>query len=445
MPVSPYTRPYSDTGQQGLIDSLTAETIFLGGWDIVYLPRKDAVQEDQIFGQAQQLKYDTSFNVAVLIENTDGFEGEGEFYSKFGLEIKDRMRLTMSRMTWESIEVQDTYESAYQPDQIQYDGLKMEFNSFASTNDRIVMEPGSDGISHSLVMETGSQSTLRTRPFEGDLVYFPFNKKVFQITFVEHEAPFYPGGIIPQYQMVCDLLEYSNEIFNTGIPEIDAIEDNHAQGRVECYVSTQEGYGTFSRGEIIYKTSDFGIDDHTTSSPSARVLSHDENSGKLVVVPRNGGFSANDVVVGGTETIANMRLEDSMDRLVTEVEGDNLLIDVQLTAQSPLKLEAEEGKILTEDGLDNFTITITTTGSFRRLTFIPGGSFMGEDATLSALRPLEELDTPADVLAQNEEFEDVASIGEDEQVTDVETGEVSTREESFIDFSEIDPFSDGNF
>ena len=64
---------------------------------------------------------------------------------------------------------------------------------------------------------------------------------------------------------------------------------------------------------------------------------------------------------------------------------------------------------------------------------------------MSALRPLEELDTPADVLAQNEEFEDVASIGEDEQVTDVETGEVSTREESFIDFSEIDPFSDGNF
>jgi len=419
MPVSPYTRPYSDTGQQGLIDSLTAETIFLGGWDIVYLPRKDAVQEDQIFGQAQQLKYDTSFNVAVLIENTDGFEGEGEFYSKFGLEIKDRMRLTMSRMTWESIEVQDTYESAYQPDQIQYDGLKMEFNSFASTNDRIVTEPGSDGISHSLVMETGSQSTLRSRPFEGDLVYFPFNKKVFQITFVEHEAPFYPGGIIPQYQMVCDLLEYSNEIFNTGIPEIDAIEDNHAQGRVECYVSTQEGYGTFSRGEIIYKTSDFSIDDHTTSSPSARVLSHDEDSGKLVVVPRNGGFSANDIVVGGTEPTN--------------------------TSQSPLILEAEEGKILTEDGLDNFTITVTTTGSFRRLTFIPGGSFMGEDATLSALRPLEELDTPADVLAQNEEFEDVASIGEDEQVTDIETGEVSTREESFIDFSEIDPFSDGNF
>ena len=440
MPVSPYTRPYSDTGQQGLIDSLTAETIFLGGWDIVYLPRKDAVQEDQIFGQAQQLKYNESFNVAVLIENTDGFEGEGEFYSKFGLEIKDRMRLTMSRKTWEEIEYQDTYESAYQMDQINYDGLKMEFNSFASTNDRIVMEPGSDGISHSLVMETGSQSSLRTRPFEGDLVYFPFNKKVFQITFVEHEAPFYPGGIIPQYQMVCDLLEYSNEIFNTGIPEIDSIEDAHAQGRVECYVSTQEGYGTFSRGEIIYKTSDFGLDDHTTSSPSARVLSHDENSGKLVVVPRNGGFTANDIVVGGTETIAGMRLEDSMDTVVTEDTGDKLLIDVQLEAASPLKLEAEDGKILTEDGVDNFSITIITTGSFRRVTFIPAGSFMGDDSVLGTLMPTEELDTPADVLAQNEEFEEVASDGETFEVDGVQVSE-----DSFIDFSEVDPFSDGDF
>ena len=412
MPVSPYTRPYSDTGQQGLIDSLTAETIFLGGWDVIYLPRKDAVQEDQIFGQSQQLKYDTSFNVAVLIENTDGFEGEGEFYSKFGLEIKDRMRLTMSRKTWESIEVQDTYGSAYQPDQINYDGLTMEFNSFASTSDRIVMEPDSEGVSHALVMETGSQSTLRTRPFEGDLVYFPFNKKLFSITFVEHEMPFYPGGIIPQYQMVCDLLEYSNEIFNTGIAEIDSIEDNHAQGRVECYVSTTEGYGTFTRGELIYKTSSIGIDDHNSSSPSARVLHHDPSSGKLIVVPRNGGFSANDVVVGSS---------------ASQGEQEVLL---------QVKLEAEDGKIITEDGVDTLAITTTSASGFRRLTFIPSGSFMGEDSTLTAIMPTEELDTPADVLAQNEEFEEVASDGE--TIGGVE-------EVSFIDFSEVDPFSDGDF
>jgi len=437
MPVSPYIRPYSDSGQQGLIDSLTAETIFLGGWDIIYLPRKDAVEEDSIFGQSQQLKFDSSFNVAVLIENTDGFEGEGEFYSKFGLEIKDRMRITMSRKTWETIEYQDTYESAYQKDQRGFDTFRMEFNSFGSTSDNIVLEPESDGIIHTLALETGSQSSLRSRPFEGDLVYFPFNKKVFQITFVEHEAPFYPGGIIPQYQMVCDLLEYSNEIFNTGIREIDSIEDNHAQGRAECYVSTQEGYGTFNRGEVIYKTSDFGLDDHTSTSPSARVLHHDEWTGKLTVVPMRGGFTANDIIVGGIEnTVANLATEGlTTDQIVAEDNGDNLVLDIQLEALSPLKLEAEEGNIIDENGVDRFSITIITTGSFRRLTFVPEGSFAGITDTL-ILTPDEELDTPADVLAQNEEFEEVASQGE-------EIG--GTQEESFIDFSEIDPFSDGNF
>ena len=135
-----------------------------------------------------------------------------------------------------------------------------------------------------------------------------------------------------------------------------------------------------------------------------------------------------------------MRLEDTMDTFVTEDTGDKLLIDVQLEAASPLKLEAEDGKILTEDGVDNFSITIITTGSFRRLTFIPAGSFMGEDAVLGTIMPTEELDTPADVLAQNEEFEEVASDGETFEVDGVRV-----QEDSFIDFSEVDPFSDGDF
>ena len=415
MSVSPYTRPYSDTGQQGLIDSLTAETIFLGGWDVIYLPREDYTDEDQIFGQSQQLQYRSHFNVAVLIENTDGFEGEGEFYSKFGLEIKDRMRITMSRKTWEDISY-DTVGAGYRAGQTNYDTFLMEFNSFGSTSDRIVLEDGSIQ-----ALETGSQASLRARPFEGDLVYFPFNKKLFQITFVEHETPFYPGGIIPQYQMVCDLLEYSNEIFNTGIPEIDVLEDQHAQGRVECYLSTVEGYGEFSRGELIYKTSALGVDDHNSLSPNARVLSHDASSGKLVVVPLRGGFSANDIVVGSEKNLG------------------------ATTVDVKLEMEDSDGFLTSEDSIDTFTVTSTTSSGFRRLTFIPGGSFMGIDPALAVTVPIEELDTPADVLAQNDEFETVASDGEAEETYDPVTNTTSTTTESFIDFSEIDPFSDGNF
>ena len=177
----------------------------------------------------------------------------------------------------------------------------MEFNSFGSTNDRIVMEAGSDGISHSLVMETGSQSSLRTRPFEGDLVYFPFNKKVFQITFVEHELPFYPERIIPVPDGL-DLLEYGNEIFNTGIPEIDEIEDEH--DKEESNVTYQPKRDmVLSLGERLSTKQVILVLTIIQHLLLLLILSHDENSGKLVVVPRNGGFP-NDIIVGGTETTA---------------------------------------------------------------------------------------------------------------------------------------------
>ena len=87
MPTSPYIHHYRDIGEQGLIQSITAETIFLGGRDVIYLPREDYNREDAIFGQATQLIFRKSVNVAMMLESTEGFEGEGEFYSKFGLDI----------------------------------------------------------------------------------------------------------------------------------------------------------------------------------------------------------------------------------------------------------------------------------------------------------------------------------------------------------------------
>ena len=106
MPTSPYIHHYRDIGEQGLIQSITAETIFLGGRDVIYLPREDYNREDAIFGQATQLIFRKSVNVAMMLESTEGFEGEGEFYSKFGLDIKDRVTLSLSRLTWESLNIE---------------------------------------------------------------------------------------------------------------------------------------------------------------------------------------------------------------------------------------------------------------------------------------------------------------------------------------------------
>ena len=489
MATSPYIHHYRDIGEQGLIQSITAETIFLGGRDVIYLPREDYNREDSIFGQASQLIFRTSFNVAMMLESTEGFEGEGEFYSKFGLDIKDRVTLSCSRKTWDELYLESAspVQVWNEEDVDGYDRLLLEMsveyttevsNLISQTNDQFVTEdtenanttqeddlimevqdgdlaidrliyedsggmhdvtlilevqdgspidylvfedeetPGTpdkqimtteyidtetsiffkidfeipdpdyvpdrlvvdheilvgtntmdrlvneDGSVDTFYMEDTSQYGSRhRRPMEGDLIYFPYNKKCFQITFVEHESPFYPGGTLPQFVLTCDLLEYSNEIFITGIPEIDSIEDNLSQMAVEATCLTIEGgaSGQFERGEIIRQTTLLGINDSNADSPSARVLTHDPNTGKLIVAPMTPG-------------------------LVTGAQVYGL-----------------------------------TSNSFTTITYIMANDGLG----LAPSVELEELQDNADEQAMNLEVENFAN--------------------NFIDFTESDPFSEGNF
>ena len=149
MATSPYIHHYRDIGEQGLIQSITAETIFLGGRDMIYLPREDYNKEDPIFGQATQLIFRTSFNVAMMLESTEGFEGEGEFYSKFGLDIKDRVRLSCSRKTWEELNLESAspvYDTAVDDDPDGYDRLLLEPNAQYITEVQNLHTEGSEQI-----------------------------------------------------------------------------------------------------------------------------------------------------------------------------------------------------------------------------------------------------------------------------------------------------------
>lgn len=157
--------------EQTLIEDLVIESIRIYGQDMYYLPRT-VVQEDKLYGEGLQAnEFNDAAFVEFYIKNVDGFQGDGDFLSKFNLEIRDRITFTIARRT------------------------------FAN--------------------EVGSQLGLE-RPREGDVIYFPLNRKLFQIKFVEHEAYFYQLGALQTYDVVCELMEYSNEVFNTGIAEIDA-------------------------------------------------------------------------------------------------------------------------------------------------------------------------------------------------------------------------------
>jgi len=170
-----YFNNYTNSMEQRLIEDLVIESIKIYGIDCYYMPRT-IVNQDNVFGEDPLSKFEDAYTLEMYIKSVDGFEGDGDFLSKFGLEIRDQMVLTVSQTRFAE-EITDAQTV--------------------------------DGIG---------------RPGEGDLIYFPLNNKVFEVKFVEHEAVFYQMGSLQTYDLTVELFEYSHEQFNTDIDVIDSIE-----------------------------------------------------------------------------------------------------------------------------------------------------------------------------------------------------------------------------
>jgi len=184
-----FFRNYDNSMEQQLLEELIIESIRQYGEDMYYIPRK-LNNYDPIFGEDDQSSYESSYMVEMYIKNVDGFEGDGTFLSKFGLEIRDRVTFTVAKRVFDE--------------------------------------------------EVGSSEQL-LRPNEGDLIYFPLNKKCFQIKYVEKFSMFYPLGSLPTYDLQCELFEYSGETMNTGIDEIDSLQPNFTINALDFVLRDQDG------------------------------------------------------------------------------------------------------------------------------------------------------------------------------------------------------------
>ncbi|HIA11401.1 MAG TPA: hypothetical protein EYN69_04910 [Flavobacteriales bacterium] len=180
MPTNIYTNNYKNTSEQNLIHDLLIESIKFYGMDMYWLPRRSSATADQLFGEDSLASFEQAFLLEMYIKNVEGFEGEGEFLSKFGLEIRDQAVFTVSIKRFEQIDAHR-------------------------------------------VLPSGASTTPFVRPREGDLIYFPLNGKLFEIKFVEHESIFYTAGTLPVYDLRCELFVYDNQTISTGIEEIDLI------------------------------------------------------------------------------------------------------------------------------------------------------------------------------------------------------------------------------
>jgi len=193
------TNVYFDTGttsEQRLYEDLVIEQLKIFGQDVYYLPRKLA-NKDTIFGEDPASSFDDSYIIEMYVNNTDGFMGEQEIIKKFGLELRDDIKFTVSKLRWETL------------------------------------------------ISNNSDLQNTTRPNEGDLVYFPTTKAFFEIQFVEHEQPFYQQSALPVYNLSCTKWEYASERLDTGIATIDATEDALSTDTMNFQFTLENEVGSF--------------------------------------------------------------------------------------------------------------------------------------------------------------------------------------------------------
>ena len=188
------------------------------GNDVYYIPR-EVVHRDMILDDTVLSRFNHAYKVETYIESIEGFEGDGDLFQKFGVEIRDAVSLIMARRRWNS-----------------------EIRQYVENQGGTADTPN-------------IPNNTYYRPREGDLIHIPMTGGTFQIMRVEDDNPFYQLGNLPTFRLRCEKFEYSDEDFDTGIEEIDRMETFSAyQWRLSL---DSESVG-FSRGENVFQLDDSG-------------------------------------------------------------------------------------------------------------------------------------------------------------------------------------------
>lgn len=250
------TNPYfsqGSTSEQNLVEDLIIESIQIYGKDVYYIPRA-LVGRDDVLMDELVARFDSAFLVEMYLSNAAGFEGEGDLFTKFGIELRDAITWVVARKRWNQ-----------------------------AVGD--------------LAQKDSSEVNRWYRPREGDLLYWPESKSTLEITEVDTEALFYQLRDLPQFTINCELYEYASEDFDTGIDDIDAVE--RYAGFHYQFAMPDSASGDYIVGEDITQVQD-------SATMTGEVIIWDSASKTLTLnnVGANTGtyndFTVTNPIVGGT-------------------------------------------------------------------------------------------------------------------------------------------------
>jgi hypothetical protein len=216
------------TNEQRLIEDLVIESLKIYGHDIYYLPRT-LVNEDSIFDEATLSQFTQAYPLEMYFDNIDGFEGQGDLFTKFGIEIRDQATFVLSKRRWEQ-----------------------------------------------MIDTSGGIFTLEARPAEGDLLFFPLTGSLFEIKLVEFQNPFYQLSKINVFKMQCELFEYSSEIIQTGI---DVIYNIYAEQNIDMFLYQfllEDGTLLFQEDGSSIILEDYAVTKSTAATDNTNFITENE-------------------------------------------------------------------------------------------------------------------------------------------------------------------------
>ena len=279
MATNHYFNNYGAKNEQHLMEDIICESIKIMGTDVHYLPNNNEQARDLLYGEDPLKKFNSAFPVEIYPSNVMDYGGEKEFFSKFGLEIKNKITIILSK------------------------------RSFAQRTPQNIL----------------------TRPREGDLVYVPFTNgtgELYEITFVNQNKDFFSlGRKIPYfYEIELEKFKYSQEVIDTGVPDIDEVVTNSAY-TIDLSINRNTGHGNYETQEIVFQSRD---NTFANASTIATVQNWLPLANTLSVSNISGEFSYSRIIIGHSSNARySLVTFDPMDVNVKNEPYDNKIIETE--------------------------------------------------------------------------------------------------------------------
>ena len=323
------------TSEKNLYSDLVKEAIQIYGHDVYYIDRT-TVAIDNVLGEDSLSKFTTQVPIEMYVENAEGgYEGEKELMSQFGLENRNELTLVVHRERFQDLTKQIQIESGTDTTG---GAILLESGTIDQSSDSSVLETVTSGSDFYLLTETDAVNT--DRPYEGDLVYHPILEKIFEISFVDHDEPFHQLDNNPVFKLNCKQFEYSSEALDTGITDIDSIEDALTRNSRDFEFTLEQSTAQNENINIQHARSNFGLlleetdgdniigEDDSTSVGESILLENDADSGDSAYL------LTEDYIVGDAvqDKTAQNELFDKLDNSVLDFSESNPFGDAGVSA-----------------------------------------------------------------------------------------------------------------